>query len=354
MSGVRPFVPQDVPQVAALRQRSFRTTAHPSWESAEAYFRRIFFEGPLRDPDLPGLVYEDDAGRILGFVGRLTRRMMLDGEPLRMAVTTQLCVDAGGPRTIAVQLLTNVLRGPQDLVWTDSATERVQRLWSRLGGDVARLQSLHWALDVRPSRVALASVTGGTAARALRLAARVVLRDADRMTLRRAETASAHLTAEVGDAAGVARELRELAGTCITSAEREDTLVWLAERVREKFAGSATRHLTLRNTTGMVVGAYEYVLRRGATAEVMQIDAVAGEHPAVMAHLISDAARHGSVQLTGRFEPVFVDGLVGASVRTTAGAPWSLYHTRRPDIRNAITSGRTRFSRLDGEWWLDF
>lgn len=354
MSGVRAFVERDVPQVAALRQRSFRNTSHPGLESSEAYFRRIFFEGPFRDRDLPGLVYEDAGGRIVGFVGRLTRRMTLAGEPLRMAVTTQLCVDAAVPGTIAVQLLTHAIRGPQDLIWTDSATDRVRLLWSRLGGDVAQLQSLHWTLDIRPSLSALAGIAGGKTARAFRLASRFLLRNADRTVLRRADEASSHLVAEIGDAAGVAPEFRALAGDNITSADTPQTAAWLEQRVQEKFPGSRMRSVVLRNDTGAVVGAYSYVPHRGASAYVVQIAALAGQHPFVVAHLVSDAGRQGAVQLAGRLEPVIVDALAGATVRMAPGAPWSLFHTRRAALRDAITAGRTRFSRLDGEWWLDF
>src|SRR5438046_196924 len=44
-----------------------------------AYFERIFFQNPWVDADLPSLVYEDETGRVGGFVGVVPRRMLFLG-----------------------------------------------------------------------------------------------------------------------------------------------------------------------------------------------------------------------------------------------------------------------------------
>lgn len=341
--------------MAALRQRSFRHSAHGTAAASEQYFHRIFFDGPFNDPELPSLVHEDDDGRILGFVGRIARKMILAGEPVRMAVTTQLCVDADGPKTVAVQLLNHVLRGPQDLIWTDSATDRVRLLWRRLGGEVARVQSLRWTLDTRPSRAALSGVAGSATTRAMRLAARLTLGDADRTLVRRATAASSHLRSEtVSDLENVGGEIRKLAGSTLSSAEDPAAVGWLLQQVQQKYPETPLRRTVLRNTGGSVVGFYAYFPRRGSIADVVQLQAVEAEYRAVLAHLALDAARQGAHQLGGRLEPALVDGLGDTTIRASRGAPWALFHTRRPEIRHAIHSGHTDLSRLDGEWWLNF
>ena len=355
MSGVRRFVEEDVPHVAALRQRSFGTTAQPTATAAEAYFRRIFFGSPFLDPEMPALVYEDENARIVGFVGRLVRRMTLAGEPLRVAITTQLCVDTASPRIIAVQLLNHVLRGPQDLIWSDAATDRVRLLWIRLGGEVARIQSLHWTLDIRPSRSALAGVAGRTTTRALRIASRFLMRDADAAVLRWAEETSRHVSArQVTDAAAMSHERRMRAGANLVSDEDPGAEAWLQRRVAEKAPSAEWSRIVLADEKGSTIGAYSYITRRDATAEVVEFDADAGHGPAVLAHLVRHAVRRGAARLTGRLEPTIADSFGERTVRMTAGAPWSLFHTRRADVRDAIASGCTRFSRLDGEWWLNF
>ena len=51
-----------------------------------AWLKRTLFEHPWFDPEIPSLVYIDDSGEIMGFIGSHVRRMRFDGEPVRIAV----------------------------------------------------------------------------------------------------------------------------------------------------------------------------------------------------------------------------------------------------------------------------
>src|SRR6266480_5150827 len=82
----------DIPQLVALSQQAFQRRERVGADAMTAYFERIFFQNPWVDADLPSLVYEDETGRVGGFVGVVPRRMLFRGEPIRVAVTTQLMV----------------------------------------------------------------------------------------------------------------------------------------------------------------------------------------------------------------------------------------------------------------------
>jgi hypothetical protein len=95
MGRVRPFTAGDIGPVADLHRRVFATgPAGPDLEAAyRAYFNATFLEHPWRDEGMSSLVYEDDGGRLAGFLGVTPRRMLLDGQPLRTAVSSLLLVE---------------------------------------------------------------------------------------------------------------------------------------------------------------------------------------------------------------------------------------------------------------------
>src|SRR5205807_8138589 len=123
MGGIRPFVDSDIPQVAHLHETVFRPASLVSRHGPDPYrdyFTRVFLENPSRDPSLPSLVYEEDDGRIVGFLGVVPRRMMMNRRALQAAISSQFVVDPNSHTAVAaVQLANTFLDGPQDLSISD-------------------------------------------------------------------------------------------------------------------------------------------------------------------------------------------------------------------------------------------
>src|SRR5947208_1467400 len=98
MERIRPFVEGDIPQVADLHRRVFRTGAHSS-EQLQAqyarYFKQVFLNNPWYDESLPSLVYETAQGAIAGFLGVMPRWLSLKGQPIQAAVSSQFIVEPG-------------------------------------------------------------------------------------------------------------------------------------------------------------------------------------------------------------------------------------------------------------------
>src|SRR5256712_9223051 len=101
----------DIPHLVALSQQAFHRRERVGAEDLAAYFERIFFHNPWVDADLPSLVYEDETGRVGGFVGVVPRRMLFRGEPIRVAVTTQLMVAPRDGGRVRRRLMEQVLAG---------------------------------------------------------------------------------------------------------------------------------------------------------------------------------------------------------------------------------------------------
>ena len=353
MLRIRPFERADIPLVAALRQRSFRQTAHPAAGSAEQYFARVFFESPVSDAGIPSLVCESADGRIVGFVGRIVRAAAIGGEAIRLVAPTQLCVEREGGSLYALRLLGSILDGPQDLAWADMATDRVRALWLRLGGQVARTQSLHWRAEIRPSQSVLRGVSGGLATRGVRFASRFLLRDADAATLRALEEQAQPLLAEMEPSMTTLASTLAAVGRTLALTWDVAHLSWIMEQLAEKFPRRPVRSAVLQHPDGRMAGSYVYAGTDGH-AEVALLRAQPGSARAVLAHLLVSARADGHAVVRGRMEPGLLDELPERGIALFREPPWTLFHSRRADITAAIHAGATDLSRLDGEWWLNF
>src|SRR5215470_6009373 len=166
MSSVRPFTRNDIPQVVRLFQKVFFNNGRtaPSSSKLDAYFEETFFHNPLTDKspekgsekEIPSLVYETGDGAIVGFIGIIPRRMLLNGRPIRAAVSMHFMVEPGSRSTLAgVQLLKTFFSGPQDLSLTDSAGVVGRKIWEGVGGATALAYSVNWMRLLRPSRYVL-------------------------------------------------------------------------------------------------------------------------------------------------------------------------------------------------------
>ena len=100
MGHIREFADADIPGVARLHEVVFKQdvrTAPAGLDPYRAYFTQVFLENPSRDASLPSLVYEDDDGRIVGFMGVVPRRMSMNGRQFQAAISSQFVVDPTGP-----------------------------------------------------------------------------------------------------------------------------------------------------------------------------------------------------------------------------------------------------------------
>ncbi len=134
MSEIRALEVRDIEQVAALYERVVRSGANEASPGLVDYFRRTLLDHPMSDPDIPSLVSEDDAGRIVGFIGSHPRQARLGEQQIRIGCSGQLVSDpVHGNPAVGALLMRQYLAGPQDLTITDGATPLVSEMWTRHG-----------------------------------------------------------------------------------------------------------------------------------------------------------------------------------------------------------------------------
>ena len=358
---VRPFTEDDVPQVADLHRRVFKLGAAPAAEAEthRTYFRGTFLRGPWQNDECPSLVSVDGRGRIGGFVGVAIRAMMMNGRPLRMAVSSQFMVDATARSAVtAVRLVKAFLAGPQDLSLADEATDRARSLWESVGGSTARLFSLAWVRVLRPAAFA-ASRAGsqGTLALAARAAA-PICRVADAALARLPgpfRLAPPPLVAEALDAASLRACINDAArGLTLRPCYDDRSAGAVLDAVSRKAGAGALRPMILRDDRGRCAGWFLYHATRDGVGEVVHVGARPDATASVLDHLFADARRHGVTALCGRLDPGLMGALSARHCVFRHRGEWVLVHARAKGAIEAVHRGDAFLSRLEGEWCLRY
>jgi hypothetical protein len=358
---VRRLAPRDLPGVAALLVRTYPQHGWPSTSACEQYLRDILFANPWSDLDLPSWVAErgDD---ICGLYAVMPRRMRLAGRPLRVAVGCQFIVDPRlGDGLVALQMIKACLGGPQDLTIADGATERVLKLWDRLGGKIPALYNLHWTRPLRPARYLLSRLQrgNGQGKSALDPPIRPLVATLDTLAARLRPNRFLHEACELSetdlDCAAIPEHLNAMvSGLALQPQYDAASLQWLLAHTAARTARGQLRRRAVHERSGAMVGWYLYFLHRGGVSEVVQLVARDGAFENVLRRLLVDAWRHGATAVRGRFEPQHGMELSRLNCWLRTEGPWTVFHTRDTEIAAALQQGDAFFSRLDGEWWLGF
>ena len=359
---VRPLVEADIPQVADLHRRVFRTGEASSAEFERryhAYFREVFLNNPWYDEAISPLVYEDADESIAGFLGVVPRRMSFRGRPIKVAVSSQFIVEPGRRSTLAaVHLMKRFMSGPQDVSIADEANDLSRKLWESLGGTTALLHSIHWARLLRPAEFGLLRAGRRTRAWATSVA-RPMCRLVDAATARLPGSPFRHsvasLSGEELDARTLLACLSEFSGRSALRPEyNASSLRWLLGRLVPA-AGEGTLHKVLvRDAAGQVLGWYLYYASASGLAEAIHIGSRHESMAAVLAHLFQDAWRHHAVALSGRLDPRFTPDFAQTYCLFHPRRFWLLVHSRDADVLEAICRGDDALTRLEGEWCMRF
>jgi hypothetical protein len=361
MSSVRRFVEDDVPQVAELHRRIFRTaeTAASGWlESYRRYFSDVFLNDTVGCGALASLVYEN-GGRIHGFLGVMPRRMVFKGTPVLMAVCSQFIVDPAERGQVGLRMLKRCFEGPQDLSITDEAGDNTRKIWEWCGGSTALPYSIHWLRPLRPAQAALALLRRRQRFAAVAGASAPLVRALDAVVTRLLpgafRPAAPPGSREELDEAMLLARLPELAAGCSLGPDYDlRSAAWVVARSRGRPDLSRFRKVLVRDGGGQVSGWFIYGVKRDGVGEVLQIAARSNRVSQVLDHLLHDALQLGALALSGRLEPAFAPELSDKYCLLYRPGCWTLVHSRKPELVHAIQRGDAFLTRLEGEWCLRF
>jgi hypothetical protein len=363
MGEILRFEKEHIPEVARLELKVLRGRPSPPGPDLIRYFEEIFFENPWRSDEIFPLVYAH-GGRIVAFLGVVPRSMIFKDRPIRVAVATQFMADSGEYRGFAgVELLRRFFRrGPQDLSWTDGATDAAYATWTALGAKAPPLYSLRWTRILRLGRY-LQNLAGGDRRKKRAVAlSRVatpfrILADAflRRSKLRRFEPPSTPFESRVADSGRLFECIQSIGWREILKpAYEKNSFHWLMNQAAKAKAHGDLRMATVHSPQGATAGWYVYYVKPLQEATVLQIGAVRSQVDDVLRVLIKDAWQQGCAAVTGQLVPRYLQSFSGQHCTLDFVGYGVLVHSRHPEILKCISEGEAALSRLDGEWWMRF
>ncbi|OAP39851.1 hypothetical protein AU381_09885 [Sinorhizobium glycinis] len=362
MSDIRPLTIADIPAVSGLFQKIFRNSDEPPPPALVDYLRHLYLEAPGYDPEVAPLVHVGDSGRISGFVGVNALPMSYKGRRLRAAICGSLMVeDRENDPMAGARLLKAFLAGPQDLSFSETASEVSTQMWTRLRGIILPQYSLDWVRVLRPASFALDLVARRIGpVRALRpLAGAFDERFRGRMgrgDLRwsgvpkegsRPGTLQV-IDIDVGSLAELFMPLtRQFA---MQPAWADGQLEHILRHAIEKPEFGEPLIAAVKTRTGAPVGAFFYHFKPGGTARVLQLLALPGQAGSVLDCLIDHAAARGAAALRGRTQPALLEAMMGRRIGFVHAAS-TVVHSRDEEIVDAFRNAQGFVNGLAGEHW---
>lgn len=358
MGSARTFRKDDASQVASLWIKAFCPDGCSTERSIARYLQEALLQNPWFDEDLPSLVYEENA-RIVGFLGVMARPMMFLGRPIRAAVATQLLVDKAQPSAfVPAALMRRLFAGPQDLTYSDGATDLARRIFESAGGEVANLYAPQWTRVLRPA--------GHLAARCrsrriltpwigLSLPVYKAI-DAVAGRIKRGPYRLPKATAAdcVPCEPNLLFEMRQLMPErSLMPVYTSDSFRWLIEHASAQELHGVLQKNVVRGRNGDVAGWFLYYVKPRGVAQVLQVFSKPRAAGYVLTRLFQHARSHGAVAVSGQGEPSMALDLAKAH----CGFTWSggvVIHSKTPGMLDAVRRGDANLTRLEGEWWMRF
>ncbi|MEI2298183.1 hypothetical protein [Ensifer sp. MJa1] len=362
MSEIRSLERADIPAIAGMFQRVFRDEKGRAPPTLVAYMQRLYLDAPGCDPEIRPLVHVNDRGVISGFVGVNVLPMVLNGRRLRAAICGSLMVeDRDNDPLAGARILKAFLAGPQDLSFSETASDVSVQMWTRLRGIVLPQYSLDWVRVIQPASFSLSVASNRI--KPARLAAPIA-RTVDSLYRKRMApgeqrwsavaatgTAQSGFTANDTDRKGFAAVVdRFIEPFPLHPDWAEGQLDYILGDAEQKPEQGELLYALVAARTGTVVGAFAYYARPGEIGRVLQVLALPGQAGPVLDCLVDHAARRGLPGLRGRTQPTLMEAMLGRRIAFVHVAS-TVLHSRDPAIVQACRDGQGFFNGLAGEHW---
>jgi hypothetical protein len=278
--------------------------------------------------------------------------MIANGESILVAVSLHFMVEPSHRcGLVGVQLLRELFRGPQDLTISDGANHDGRKLWEAMGGHTSQLHSLYWTRILRPGSYVMSQVAKHWPGSEL------MGKVGDAIANRIARRQFSIVPQSIGEELAVDLVLDQMQDFVEKSYLRPDydapQLEWILDRARRRAGNGRFHKVLVRDSDGKILGWYLCYLSPGATCSALQIVATKQSISKVLDHLFHHAWRSGAIAVAGRLDPRFTQELSDKYCFLHRRGPWTLVHSRRPELLHAIQAGDSFLTPLEGEWcWL--
>lgn len=346
MGDIRALQRADLPAVMALLREGL-----PGFPLDEEGLAAATLDDRWADEELPSLVAVE-ADEVVGFIRSQVRPMRFDGRPIRGVCLSDLVVSPEHRRGAAgAMLLGRLLKGPQDVSWSDSATDFVVRAWRTFGGHIDHARAADFMLVLRPvpwiREIVAARVRRREVGRSLMPVGALPAHAAGpRITGREAPGPEPGVSGEDADAAAIASALPAISKRVRVMVEWDEPQLAATFRRIEALGGDLTVRLVRRGEAP--VGWYACLVRPGGAARLLHLAADERAVGAVFADLVAATTAAGGTVLSGRAEPHLERPL--RERLAAVGFAWQpVIRARDPELAAVLATGASLLTRLDGE-----
>ena len=283
--------------------------------------------------------------------------------PRKLVLNSQAILSASGAfmsvsrkaqgRGIATQLIERYLDGPQDISVVDRANDDFTRLFLKSGGKADFVNSLSWKYPLRPSLYAMTlAARRSSLIRNTKLLYKPAAALLDSfMPVKRSFSEYRCETVDTEEFSTLAGQI-----SCENVVSVEPGQIsgnWLMGLLQEGCSAGDIHLKVVQDTSEVPVGWCLYGIREGI-AEILDVGFMEGREQETFFTLCSSLRQEGVAALSGRVFPSFFATLSNSGAFMKAGPSRVLFHTRDTLLQEQFTSGKTGFSRLAGEWWIEF
>lgn len=352
---VRPVRPSDVPAVARLFLKIFRSADKPADADLQGYLRSLILASPSYDEVMGTQIYEHRDGRIRSVLLAVPMRFVACGTVLPGRLLGVFMTDGEKEAAGAAQLILALRPRRADFAFCDSASPTSCNHLLAIGGKPLALQNLEWARSFRPFE----AMAGRVHARFLRgkvPGLPILVRPLDsllRRLLPRREVAEAGAarSAEMPVPAFLLHAPRLVAHYAVRPLWAEEELSWLVALAAQNTRLGRFTIRSVLDRAGAIIGCFVYYAAPGRTAHVLNVLSLPGQEPAVLDAMFRHLDDTGHVEARGRAQPALMIGLSLQRWLVFRHRAFTLALTRLPEINDAIARGDVYVGGLAGEDW---
>ncbi len=363
MSKVRTFEAADLDDVANLFQRLLRKTSQPANHDLRSYFRQIFLDNARPEPAFRSRVHLRDDGSVSGFIGVLPVSMQFkDRQILALDCGSFVSDDRDVDPFAGARLLRDVLSGPQDLSFTETANDISTEMWKSMRATVLGSYSLGWLRILRPASFAIEAATNhmralkvmrpfgqafdGVLSRALGPSSWLGYE-------RTPGKADAFLTEPISDSDFAELLPGLLTQYAIRPVWSNGQLEAMLQHATRKRNYGERHQRAVKNRGGKIIGLYLFYGNKGDIGRTVQVVSEPGLESIVIDCLLRDASALGLVAIRGASQPSIIQAMIGKKCAFVPSAA-TIVHTHDRELLEALKSGQAFINGLVGEGWTRF
>ena len=358
---VRAAVDEDLPAIVRLHEKIYATGAGGVYERRLAYLKNILFQHPWRDERVPSLIYEDTEGQIVGCLGVMPRPMVLQREPILMALTHNYMVDADHRSSLgSISLAQRFFSGAQQFSLCTPQDDTARKLWRACGASSARLYSFTWVRPLRPLTYIVQRLQQRSNTlklwQVIQPLSRLVDKSASRLGYSPLPVLTRrHIREELTPEALLECMLEFASNRALRPVYTEATFPWLLEVLRGKRRYGRLKAQRVRTEAGQTLGYYLYYANDGGVSLVLHVNGKPGKLGEVLDELAREAWENGACALSGWLDPYCAEEISAkaAYLRYDHDAPLQM-QSSQPAIELAVGGGQAFLTPLEGEWSLWF